>query len=1282
MMEDKKCPVVIPNSLADVILLVGVDDVTGLNPVDENTQVDVYDGIFELNYQPQVITVISATDMVNFTPFPHTVESYPPVFDKETMEMNQEKIMRKQRERMMNEFNLTNKMSFHPSKTLRSGSVGPKMLRTMSVVRHAGASNKISSIPELPISDEVIQSISTFCFPDGLKVYDRKPENTSHFFVLTDISGQRTYATCVTFYRPYLAEKDSSGNLYLTFSSDTTEVLEPGQLKCYFPQCCVAISKYPYYTILKECLSSMLMYIEKDTEEMIGFLKEYANIMTHTAVPPAGNIAVNFCVYNMPVTIHPPTHPDKPVIDLPLHLTLSCFHVEEFLKVLSCILMEEKIVFLCSNYSLLTIVMESLMHLILPFKWRFTYSTILPSSMLGFLEAPGVFMYGVHRRYLEDVVQVDDLVLIDIDEGTLQVSSPCNGIKTRNNRSLFNIPVPMATAFKKKWRKLIPRFDLDDTQRPYCYNLEQLRQYELRRTRNQNVLISSACLELMVILFKDVVGMLRVEHNHFNKEQFLQEHSEDRAFYEKIFRTDMFKTFLAERISEKPDYWSDLEMKSRGYSLTKSTQGSVMYPNKPRRYTLSHITPGDNREITLFTLEDIKVLKIHVKNTIKQITKAMEVSNDHDVWTSLLHLRALYHCGDGNKMVAMDDFIKLSTAKSRILPTNVLSDLYNQMSEDEKSQFKKKQGHELLLDFIEKNSEGQRRARITMDPIEIPDTDLNFFNFEDFVSLKQMSNDHRTIRLLFEALTQEPISKTSVLKQITFEMFVCCWENNRCDCKQLKIIDSKLSDDEMILKVSKYVIKTDYGLGRIVLTNRRIFFVRDVANKYVEITKLRDIIALEKSESSTLFSRVSTLKILMKNVKNGSFTAHLKDARDWWYMVIYEMWAGKVMAEAMKDDMMIHHAIQTTLLIDAVVASGQQECTTHSENSVGAAELLGIYTKLLKAGKHKLPKDTKEALQRKIDVNIGEKDSKTIQSLLYSGGGEHSSPRLWCGLTDGRIKIFNAISWLTESEILISSQVVACLTDVGENQVWAGSYGIYIIDSRTLTSTKTLLNHTDLVVSIVVYDDRSVYTASLDGTIIKWNKQKLTHSVEIKLTNIQPLRSLKICNDRLICGSWTNILICDLEGTSLKLLDFIDNNKCIEIDSYAVTPHGQVWAGSRRNGKVFIWDINTVEFQKCITVDDNCRGISSMEIVNGKVWIGAKDGNIHVYTLYDQVLWKKLEGHDDAVRVQCDVRDRYMVSGGGSKDGRVCIWKADSQGVSQYLLASDEHIHGKSTQKT
>ena len=46
-----------------------------------------------------------------------------------------------------------------------------------------------------------------------------------------------------------------------------------------------------------------------------------------------------------------------------------------------------------------------------------------------------------------------------------------------------------------------------------------------------------------------------------------------------------------------------------------------------------------------------------------------------------------------------------------------------------------------------------------------------------------------------------------------------------------------------------------------------------------------------------------------------------------------------------------------------------------------------------------------------------------------------------------------------------------------------------------------------------------VFTASLDGTIVKWNLQKLTFAQpKIELTNIKSLRSLRMYKDKMLCG--------------------------------------------------------------------------------------------------------------------------------------------------------------------
>ncbi|GFO27025.1 DENN domain-containing protein 3 [Plakobranchus ocellatus] len=63
-------------------------------------------------------------------------------------------------------------------------------------------------------------------------------------------------------------------------------------------------------------------------------------------------------VYNLSVSLFPSESPEKPVIDLPLHLTFLCFPVDDLLNIFTAILCEERLVFVSFNYALLTTIME------------------------------------------------------------------------------------------------------------------------------------------------------------------------------------------------------------------------------------------------------------------------------------------------------------------------------------------------------------------------------------------------------------------------------------------------------------------------------------------------------------------------------------------------------------------------------------------------------------------------------------------------------------------------------------------------------------------------------------------------------------------------------------------------------------------------------------------------------------------------------------------------------------------------------------------------------------
>lgn len=60
----------------------------------------------------------------------------------------------------------------------------------------------------------------------------------------------------------------------------------------------------------------------------------------------------------MSFTISPSQEAEKQVIDIPLYLPFLIFPPDEILRILSAIMVEHRIVFIASNYALLTVIME------------------------------------------------------------------------------------------------------------------------------------------------------------------------------------------------------------------------------------------------------------------------------------------------------------------------------------------------------------------------------------------------------------------------------------------------------------------------------------------------------------------------------------------------------------------------------------------------------------------------------------------------------------------------------------------------------------------------------------------------------------------------------------------------------------------------------------------------------------------------------------------------------------------------------------------------------------
>lgn len=74
-------------------------------------------------------------------------------------------------------------------------------------------------------------------------------------------------------------------------------------------------------------------------------------------------------------------------------------------------LTQHRIVIISSNYSVLTIAAQALIHFIEPFAWNFPFVPILSKTTLELLDAPGSFLFGCHSQHRSEVLKVCFLLL-------------------------------------------------------------------------------------------------------------------------------------------------------------------------------------------------------------------------------------------------------------------------------------------------------------------------------------------------------------------------------------------------------------------------------------------------------------------------------------------------------------------------------------------------------------------------------------------------------------------------------------------------------------------------------------------------------------------------------------------------------------------------------------------------------------------------------------------------------------------------------------------------------
>ncbi|XP_023365396.1 MAP kinase-activating death domain protein isoform X9 [Otolemur garnettii] len=358
------------------------------------------------------------------------------------------------------------------------------------------------------------------------------------------------------------------------------------------------LSHYPFFSTFRECLYTLKRLVDCCSERLLGkklgiprgvqrdtmwriftgslLVEEKSSALLHdlreieawiyrllrSPVPVSGQKRVDIEV--LPQELQPaltfalPDPSRFTLVDFPLHLPLELLGVDACLQVLTCILLEHKVVLQSRDYNALSMSVMAFVAMIYPLEYMFPVIPLLPTCMASaeqLLLAPTPYIIGVPASfflYKLDFKMPDDVWLVDLDSN--RVIAPTNA------EVLPILPEPESLELKKHLKQALASMSLNTQP---ILNLEKFHEGQeipLLLGRSSNDLQSTPSTEFNPLIYgNDVdsvdvatrVAMVRF-FNSANVLQGFQMHTRTLRLFPRPVVAFQAGSFLASRPRQTP----------------------------------------------------------------------------------------------------------------------------------------------------------------------------------------------------------------------------------------------------------------------------------------------------------------------------------------------------------------------------------------------------------------------------------------------------------------------------------------------------------------------------------------------------------------------------------------------------------------------------------------------------------------------------------------------------------------------------------------------------------
>ncbi|XP_074521866.1 MAP kinase-activating death domain protein isoform X19 [Halichoeres trimaculatus] len=206
--------------------------------------------------------------------------------------------------------------------------------------------------------------------------------------------------------------------------------------------------------------------VEEKGSQLLADLREIESWiyrLLRSPVPVAGQRRVDVEVLpqelKRSLTFALPDNSRFAMVDFPLHLPLELLGVDACLQVLSCVLLEHKVILQSRDYNALSMSVMAFVAMIYPLEYMFPVIPLLPTCMASaeqLLLAPTPYIIGVPASfflYKSDFKMPDDVWLVDLDSS--KVIAPTNA------ELLPPLPEPEGGELKKHLKQALASMSLN-----------------------------------------------------------------------------------------------------------------------------------------------------------------------------------------------------------------------------------------------------------------------------------------------------------------------------------------------------------------------------------------------------------------------------------------------------------------------------------------------------------------------------------------------------------------------------------------------------------------------------------------------------------------------------------------------------------------------------------------------------------------------------------------------------------------------------------------------------